>query len=116
MSLLHRRGVIWGDARADNIVVSDLDQVTFLDFGRAGTLQESYFEPEGEEPPPGHRMTAEVYRVFELVASTSNGIYEASVRSVMASEEDWAVSLKARHLDDVMAKEAQSTSSSSTGK
>jgi tRNA A-37 threonylcarbamoyl transferase component Bud32 len=55
--VLHEHGIIWGDAKADNFMLDENDQLWIIDFG--GSYTEGWVDPEIKETMEGDDMGVE---------------------------------------------------------
>ncbi|KAM0718027.1 hypothetical protein Q7P37_006359 [Cladosporium fusiforme] len=56
-NVLHKRRIIWGDAKADNFLVSEDDRLWIIDFG--GSWTEGWIDPEIKETIEGDDMATQ---------------------------------------------------------
>lgn len=56
-NILHENGIIWGDAKGDNFVVDEADELWIIDFG--GSYTEGWVDPEIVETKKGDDMGVE---------------------------------------------------------
>lgn len=54
VDVLHQKGIIWGDAKGDNFVVDEMDELWIIDFG--GSYTEGWVDPELKETKEGDDM------------------------------------------------------------
>ncbi|KAK5062614.1 hypothetical protein LTR84_004687 [Exophiala bonariae] len=54
---LHKHKIVWGDAKADNFMVDEKDELWIIDFG--GSYTEGWVDPELSETKSGDRMGLE---------------------------------------------------------
>ncbi|KAK6366201.1 hypothetical protein LTS17_010707 [Exophiala oligosperma] len=54
---LHQKGIVWGDAKADNFMVDEDDNLWIIDFG--GSYTEGWVDPEVSETKDGDKMGLE---------------------------------------------------------
>lgn len=57
VKLLHDNNIIWGDAKADNFIVDDQDELWIIDFG--GSYTDGWVDPELQETEEGDNMGLE---------------------------------------------------------
>ena len=57
MKILHQHGIVWGDARADNFLVDENDELWIIDFG--GSYTEGWINPKILETKAGDKMAIE---------------------------------------------------------
>ena len=69
---LHENGIIWGDAKADNFLIDENDELWIIDFG--GSYTEGWVDPEISETKEGDKMGVE--KVVEALIDPDENTFD----------------------------------------
>ncbi|KAK4634604.1 Chromatin modification-related protein [Fulvia fulva] len=84
VDLLHQHGIIWGDAKGDNLMVDANDDLWIIDFG--GSYTEGWVDPELNETEEGDEMG--VRRIVNGLTDPENNTIDPSDEAEDEQQDD----------------------------
>ena len=95
--VLHENGIVWGDAKADNFMVDNNNNLWIIDFG--GSYTEGWVDPELNETQEGDDMGTERI-VNALIDPVSNTWDPDEEETVGENNEDWTAATRKRAAEE----------------